>query len=128
MSVRIVVYRISARRLTRSRVERNARAQPSECDVLVVTASVVVRRGRGVGWVSERAVSADVCVVPRASRQRLGGSAGVRRRLYSLQQAGAEVCGVVVVVVIIVRRRRERGRRTTRLNRQLAGFVLGMQV
>jgi Flp pilus assembly protein TadB len=45
-----------------------------------------------------------------------------------LQQAGAEVCGVVVVVVIIVRRRRERGRRTTRLNRQLAGFVLGMQV
>ena len=67
-------------------------------------------------------------VVPRALRQRLGGSAGVRRRLYSLQQAGAEVCGVVVVVVIIVRRRRERGRRTTRLNRQLAGFVLGMQV
>jgi hypothetical protein len=44
-----------------------------------------------------------------------------------LQQAGAEVCGVVVVV-IIVRRRREGGRKNTRLNRQLAGFVLGMQV
>ena len=53
---------------------------------------------------SERA-SADVCVVPRALRQRLGEGAGVRRRLYSLQLPRAEVCEVVVVVV----RRRMRG-------------------
>ena len=48
--------------------------------------------------------------MPRALRQRLGEGAGVRRRLYSLQQTGAEVC----VVAVVVRRRKRRRRRQRR--------------
>jgi len=68
--------------------------------------------------------------VPRASRQRLGGSAGVRRRLYSLQQPGAEV---LVVVVVVRRRRKVEERKKIRLDRAVrgmtaGGFCVGMQV
>ena len=77
---------------------------------------------------SERA-SADVCVVPRALRQRLGEGAGVRRRLYSLQLPRAEVCEVAVVV----EEEEEEKTRETRLNRAVrgmpaGGFCVGMQV
>ena len=80
---------------------------------------------------SERA-SADVCVVPRALRQRLGEGAGVRRRLYSLQLPRAEVCEVAVVVVVVVEEEEEKTRET-RLNRAVrgmpaGGFCVGMQV
>ena len=80
---------------------------------------------------SERA-SADVCVVPRALRQRLGEGAGVRRRLYSLQLPRAEVCEVAVVVVVVEDEEEEKTRET-RLNRAVrgmpaGGFCVGMQV
>ena len=113
MSVDIGDGRVSARRLTRSLMERNARAAVVGYDVLVVTAGVVVRSGRGEeGWVSERASECvDVCVVAQGRHANAWVVVRECGEDYTPCSRWAEACVMAVAVEVRWRSRKRGGRR-----------------